>query len=159
MTIDDPRRGFLLLLALGAASFGCSSAEFVSGPVDDVGADAGDAAPEAPAETLAPVDSDAPFKCRGPEDCGGKLCCANLELGAGTPPACPLLTGSSECKATCETVFPLSCPAKGVVRVCHKSTDCAGDVGNPFCCKILGGGVAGTVCISAMIKSYALECY
>jgi hypothetical protein len=100
--------------------------------------------------------------CDGPEDCGsgGGICCAAVAFGAGTPPYCPMLGASASCKASCPANVPLQCPANAQVRLCHASSDCAGDPsGFTICCEFAQGGSTVTFCANTMLAAFASQCH
>jgi hypothetical protein len=106
-------------------------------------------------------DGGAPLSCDGPAQCTttDPLCCANLAVGAGTPPACPIQSISSACASTCQTALSFTCPATEVVRLCGTNADCAGDTQNPDCCTFAQGGQTITFCVSAAVSQFAQQCH
>jgi hypothetical protein len=103
------------------------------------------------------ADGGVTIACDGPAGCSSsaKYCCGTLDVGAGSPPLCPLNAAGAACKASCDTSFPMSCPGKGQVRLCKKRSDCADDTSNPNCCTVSTGGTTATFCASDIIKSLA----
>ncbi len=119
--------------------------------------------PSGPTFTCAASCSDGgvAINCDGPEDCtgGGKVCCGTINVGAGTPPTCPISTGSAACASTCDTKIPTSCPDKGSARLCHAAADCASDASNKNCCTFSAGGASGTFCVGDAYKLIADSCF
>lgn len=148
-------RKYTLLLTLFVA-LGCSSNDFGVAGTEDAKTDGATEVLDARPET---ADGGA-FACADPSHCSATApyCCATFELGAGSLPSCPMDKASTACRADCPTQIPLTCPSPGQVKVCRNAADCATDAANPRCCKIFAGGVIGSVCVSAMVASYAMSC-
>ena len=105
---------------------------------------------------LASCPAGTAIACDGPEDCtngAAKYCCGTLQTSAGTPPSCPILGVSTECRATCTTNIALQCPGTTTLRQCHKTADCADDPQNDKCCTFTSGGQSSTFCTSALAAS------
>ncbi len=101
-----------------------------------------------------PVDAGV-VSCDGPEDCSSgatNVCCGQLDLGAGSIPACPLTKVQTECRTSCPLVPTFSCPGPVQARLCHADPDCAGDPSVPLCCQLRSGTAQVGVCVSAFIK-------
>lgn len=106
------------------------------------------------------ADGGVTINCDGPEDCtGGKVCCGTVNVGAGTPPSCPISAGAASCTDSCATVIPTSCPDKGSARLCHAAADCASDSTNKNCCTFAAGGASGTFCVADAYKLIAVDCF
>ncbi len=93
--------------------------------------------------------------CTGPAACGSgaPYCCADIVLGKGTVPNCPVTSVTVACKASCDGKIALSCNASDQVRLCQKSADCSDDPnGYTYCCDLTTGGVTQTTCISVLVK-------
>ncbi len=98
--------------------------------------------------------------CTGPDGCGpgATYCCADLTLGAGTPPNCPVTKLTVSCQATCDGKIEFTCPAVDRVRLCKKAADCVGGPGGYSNCCLLNNGMSSqTVCVTNLIKS-AIGC-
>ena len=99
--------------------------------------------------------------CDGPEDCtsGAPYCCAHLEVGYGTLPNCPVIAADSDCRALCDTMVPLQCPAMGRGRLCHTASDCTADPSTPNCCTFVASGGGVTFCVDSFVKQFAAVCH
>jgi hypothetical protein len=100
--------------------------------------------------------------CDGPEDCdpnANKYCCADVMIGAGQAPNCPIDGAKSACAAQCKTNIQLMCPATNKVRLCHAPADCADDPSNKNCCKVVdpNSGNSFTGCVSDIIKGFIVQ--
>jgi hypothetical protein len=100
---------------------------------------------------------DANFACNDPSTCDGGFCCANLVLGAGNPPNCPINSVSSACKGTCNTQLAFTCNTTEVVRFCAKNADCT-EAQNPKCCEFQQGNQKVTFCASVAVSNFATKC-
>jgi len=91
-------------------------------------------------------DGGATISCDGPEDCsaGAGICCAEVNV-EGSLPSCTFKTGVSECRGTCNSNIPTSCPSIATVRRCHKHTECTEAEYNK-CCEFSSGGTSATFC-------------
>ncbi len=101
-------------------------------------------------------DGGAPASCDGPEDCNGKFCCANLKVGSGTPPNCPIESAEASCTVSCFTALQQQCPSSEVMRLCHLDADCADDQANSNCCTLTSGSSKVTGCVSDTIKTFGM---
>ncbi|MBK7397717.1 MAG: hypothetical protein IPJ34_15825 [Myxococcales bacterium] len=137
-------------------ALGCSSNDFGVAGTEDAKTDH----PTDVVDTGKATTDTGSFTCANPSHCDSTApyCCATFELGAGSLPSCPMDKASTRCRADCPTQIPLTCPSPGQVKVCRNAADCATDPANPRCCKIFAGGVIGSVCVSAMVASYAMSC-
>jgi hypothetical protein len=103
------------------------------------------------------VVPDASFACKDPSTCDGGFCCADLVLGAGQPPNCPISSISSACKSTCATKLAFSCGVTETVRFCAKPADCT-EQANPKCCEFNQGNQTVTFCASNAVANFATKC-
>lgn len=96
--------------------------------------------------------------CDGPEDCkaGASICCAEIDV-TGTLPSCDFKSGVADCRATCTSNIPLSCPSKATVRPCHKASDCT-ESAYANCCEFESGGTSATFCANDTMKFLAIGC-
>jgi hypothetical protein len=101
---------------------------------------------------------DANFGCNDPSTCDGGLCCADLVLGAGNPPSCPINSIASACKSTCATKLAFSCATTETVRFCAKPADCA-EAAYPKCCEFQQGQQTVTFCASNAVANFATKCF
>jgi len=97
--------------------------------------------------------------CDGPEECktGAPICCAEV-IVEGTAPACTFKSGVAECRSTCPSNIPLTCPTKATVRPCHKGSDCT-ETGYLNCCEFESGGSSATFCADDTMKFLAIGCF
>ena len=95
---------------------------------------------------MACPDGGAALKCDGPEDCptGAKICCAEVAV-EGSGFACTFKTGVAECRGTCNTMVPASCPNTATVRRCQKHADCT-EAETTNCCEFSSGGSTAKFC-------------
>ncbi len=100
---------------------------------------------------------DASFGCTDPSTCDGGFCCADLVLGVGNPPSCPISSLSSACKGTCTTQLKFTCSTTETVRFCAKNADCS-EVANPKCCEFQQGNQKVTFCASNAVAQFATKC-
>ncbi len=100
---------------------------------------------------------DANFACTDPSTCDGGFCCADLVLGAGSPPQCPINSIASACKSTCNTKLAFSCATTETVRFCAKNADCS-EPANPKCCEFQQGQQKVTFCASNAVSNFATKC-
>jgi hypothetical protein len=100
----------------------------------------------------------AALACDGPEDCksGTPICCATVNV-TGMLPACDFKSGAAECKTSCDSNIPLSCPSTAIVRPCHKPSDCP-EPGYANCCEFESGGTSATFCANDTLKFLAIGC-
>lgn len=101
---------------------------------------------------------DANFGCNDPSTCDGGFCCADLVLGAGQPPSCPISSIASACKGTCATKLAFSCATTETVRFCGKNADCT-EAANPKCCEFQQGQQKVTFCASNAVSQFATKCF
>lgn len=101
---------------------------------------------------------DASFACKDPSGCDGGICCADLVLGAGQPPNCPISSLASACKTTCTTKLAFSCSVTETVRFCAKPADCT-EPGFPKCCDFQQGNQKVTFCASNAVANFATQCF
>jgi hypothetical protein len=102
-----------------------------------------------------------PVTCDGRDQCRAihKLyCCALLQLGPGTPPACPYTSGYASCTDTCTTSFAQNCPANTSVKPCRTAGDCANDQSGETNCCAFGSGALQTFCVSDALKGDGGTC-
>ncbi len=97
------------------------------------------------------------LSCDGPEDCGGKVCCAQTTTGGGTFPNCPPTSASAKCESSCTSNVPLSCASTTTVRLCHVSADCT-ESSYSMCCTFSLSGNTSTFCTSPLLASFATAC-
>jgi hypothetical protein len=99
--------------------------------------------------------------CAGPGDCtdNSVYCCATLSVGPGTPPACPLLAGTTSCTNSCSTQLPAGCPGDGQIKLCKGAQDCSLDPVDKNCCVFSYMGKTIAACVSDQYKSLAMSCY
>ena len=91
-----------------------------------------------------------------PSSCaGGTICCATLQTTAGGS-FCHFQTGPGECRTTCESQIPGSCPAKGTVRVCRSKSDCS-ELDFAKCCLFEADGVSSQFCANSF-AAFAGKC-
>lgn len=97
--------------------------------------------------------------CDGPEDCpaGSPICCAEVDV-SGTSPACTFKNGVTECRSTCPSNIPLTCPTKATARPCHKASDCP-ESAYANCCEFEGSGTTATFCANDTMKLLAIGCF
>jgi len=100
---------------------------------------------------------DANFGCTDPSTCDGGFCCADLVLGAGKAPACPLNSLASACKGACKTQLAFTCSTTETVRFCAKNADCS-EAANPMCCEFQQGQQKVTFCASNAVAQFATKC-
>lgn len=105
-------------------------------------------------------DGGVTLACDSPAQCtaASPICCADLVVGAGTPPACPFQSGNAGCKSSCTTQIPSSCPGMGRARLCKAGGDCT-EPGNTNCCLFSQGGQSATFCVSTLIAGFATQCF
>ena len=101
---------------------------------------------------------DANFGCNDPSTCDGGLCCADLVLGAGNPPSCPITSIASACASKCATKLAFSCATTETVRFCAKPADCA-EAAYPKCCEFQQGQQKVTFCASNAVANFATKCF
>jgi hypothetical protein len=103
-----------------------------------------------------PADPDggvaASFACDGPEDCtsaGASVCCADVQLAAGTHPTCPATRLASQCAAGCPLTVGTTCPTEGFIRMCRSTAaDCPGGK----CCEVQQGGATLGFCVPMSVS-------
>ncbi len=172
-------------LALGFAClllFGCGGDDSTSGPdgsTADATADQAvpDAAGDAPSTDGSSTDGsstdagvgdssmldanipDADFGCTDPTTCdgGAPFCCAQLVLGQGQPPSCPISSITSACASKCATQLSFSCNTTETVRFCSANADCT-EKANPMCCVFKQNNQQVTFCASSLVANYADHC-
>jgi hypothetical protein len=95
------------------------------------------------------------LKCDGPEDCQtGEFCCAEVAV-EGTPPLnCTFRQGTAECRNTCTSNIPLTCPETATVRACQQAADCT-EPEYKNCCEFERGGQSATFCVSDTVKAFS----
>jgi hypothetical protein len=100
--------------------------------------------------------------CDGPDNCrsgSANFCCGRLFPSGGTAPLCDVSV-TSACADTCTTQLPQSCSGDpGVVRLCHRVSDCAGDAAHASCCQFASSGTNITFCADDALKSVAAVCF
>jgi hypothetical protein len=103
-------------------------------------------------------DGGAELKCDGPEDCptGAKICCAEVKV-EGTFPGCTFKTGVAECRGTCASSIPTTCPSTATVRRCHSNADCTEGEYNK-CCLFESGGTSAEFCANSVASLIATSC-
>lgn len=107
-----------------------------------------------PADLSVAMDLAAPpdmATCKGSADCDpmAQYCCADITLGPGIIPACPVTSLSISCRSTCDGNIALMCNVTDRARRCQKAADCAGDPGGySNCCPVNVGMLSTTVCVT-----------
>jgi len=89
--------------------------------------------------------------CQKPADCtgdaGANVCCADIPVNGGTPPACKIVGISTSCTtgAACPTNITAQSTCNGTdqVRACATNADCTEAQYNKCCTFKLGGDAGG----------------
>jgi hypothetical protein len=174
------RRRWLVLPSLAVLLAACGGGDtFIprrdggGGNVDLAGRDfAGGGQPDGggPPDFATPLDFTVPDDmeqppdmgpCTGPEGCpqNAPVCCADVAIGPGNIPNCPIQSVTPMCVNACATNLPIQCPYNARAALCHVAADCT-DGNYPYCCLFKNGGTPITACVSALYKQIiAAQCF
>ncbi len=105
-------------------------------------------------------DGGVTISCDSPAQCttANPICCADVVVGAGTPPGCPFVSAAAGCKSACATQLPTNCPGTARLRLCKVAGDCT-EAANPSCCQFSQGNQSATFCVNTLAANFATQCF